>query len=294
MPLYRVTHVTTCRHDVPANGGWQVMHLKPRAEPGQECLEFELDIRPRPSDLVEREDVFGNSRHVFSLRETHRELEIASRSLVRRGDPAVPMPGLTPSLPAARRLAQQAILGGDFELEQYLRASPRVPLLPGAAALADGLGGDDTPLLGWIESLGARFGERFVFDRDATGVNTPLAEALARGRGVCQDFAHLFLSCVRQLGLPAAYVSGYLLTAPPEGGKRLVGADASHAWVSIFAPGTGWVDYDPTNRVFAGAEHIVVARGRDYSDVSPTRGVYSGGGAHRLLVSVTVEPVDVQ
>lgn len=291
MPLYRITHGTTCRHETPATAAWQVLHLKPRAEPGQECLEFELEVDPLPADLSERLDYFGNTQHVFSLSEPHRALAITSRSLVRRSEPAVPMAGLTPALPALRGLVDRAILAGEFELEQYLHASPRVPLAPEAAALGEGLGEGDPTLLDWIQALGARFAERFVFDPDATKVNTPLADALSRGRGVCQDFAHIFLSCARQHGLPAAYVSGYLLTAPPEGAKRLIGADSSHAWVSLFVPGTGWVDYDPTNHVFAGAQHIVVARGRDYADVSPTRGMFSGGGIHRLLVSVTVEPV---
>jgi transglutaminase-like putative cysteine protease len=288
MALYRIVHATTCRHESAATAAWQVLHLKPRAERGQECVEFDLDIAPRPADLVARVDFFGNTRHIFSLREPHRELEIVSRSLVRREDPAVPMAGLTPPAGEVPELVDAAVLQGEFELEQYRHASPFVPLIPEAAAMAEGLAGSS--LLDWIGALGARIQDRCTFDPTATQVSTPLAEFLGHGRGVCQDFAHLFLSCARQAGLPAAYVSGYLLTSPPPGAKRLVGADASHAWVSVFVPGTGWVDYDPTNGVFAAAGHIVVARGRDYSDVSPTQGMFSGGGHHRLLVSVTVEP----
>ena len=118
---------------------------------------------------------------------------------------------------------------------------------------------------------------------------TPLSEVLTNRRGVCQDFAHLFLSCVRQKGLPASYVSGYLLTEPPPGQKRLVGADASHAWVSIYIPGFGWTDYDPTNHCFVGPGHVVLAWGRDFGDVSPTRGIFSGGGMHQLFTGVTME-----
>jgi len=131
-----------------------------------------------------------------------------------------------------------------------------------------------------------------VFDREATLVSTPLAKVIAERRGVCQDFAHLLISCLRQSGLPAAYVSGYLLTKPPSGRPRLVGADASHAWVSSFIPGTGWVDFDPTNACFAGAGHIVVARGRDFFDVSPVKGLFSGGGEQMLETGVTVEEAE--
>jgi transglutaminase-like putative cysteine protease len=144
----------------------------------------------------------------------------------------------------------------------------------------------------WLAITGARFHRAFVFDREATRVSTPLTQVIAERRGVCQDFTHLFISCLRQLRLPAAYVSGYLLTRPPAGKTRLVGADASHAWVSAFIPGTGWVDYDPTNACFVGTGHIVVARGRDFSDVSPVKGLFSGGGGHTLDTGVTVEEID--
>jgi transglutaminase-like putative cysteine protease len=145
--------------------------------------------------------------------------------------------------------------------------------------------------LTWLETLGRRFNETFIYDSEATDISTPLSEVLKHRRGVCQDFAHLMVSCLRQHGLPAAYVSGYLLTKPPPGRARLRGADATHAWVSAYLPGAGWVDYDPTNACFAGNGHIVVARGRDFSDVSPVKGLFSGG-AHKLVTEVTVEPAE--
>jgi transglutaminase-like putative cysteine protease len=185
-----------------------------------------------------------------------------------------------------------AVAEEDFTLEQFLHASPLVPLLPEARALSEELGrglGPDTPVTEWIAVAGERFSEVFKFDREATQISTPLAEVLIERRGVCQDFAHLFISCLRQLRLPAAYVSGYLLTRPPKGQPRLVGADASHAWVSAFIPGTGWIDYDPTNACFVGTSHIVIARGRDFFDVSPVKGLFSGGGRQKLETGVTVE-----
>jgi transglutaminase-like putative cysteine protease len=211
---------------------------------------------------------------------------------VRREAPALPLPGFSPSVAEARERTRALIQSGESPLlEQYLCATTHVPLLPAAAALAGGLSPDE-PVMAWIEALGKKFAETFTFDPAATDVSTPLAEVLEQKRGVCQDFTHLFLSCARQHGLPAAYVSGYLLTSPPPGQPRLRGADAMHAWASIHVPEIGWVDYDPTNSCFAGLGHIVVARGRDYADVSPTRGVFTGSYSPVLRVAVTVEPVD--
>jgi len=293
MPLYHVTHHTRYRHNSSATAAWQSLHLQPRDEPGQYCEAFELEIRPPPGDLATRPDVFGNQHHLFSLREPHADLAITSRSLVRRDEPAFPSPGTTPSLPAAREDVTAVIdNGAHFALEQFLHASPHIPLLPAAGALAAGLEADDSPAFEWLAALGARFGRQFTFDPKATTVSTPIADVLRHRRGVCQDFAHTFISCVRQHGLPAAYVSGYLLTTPPPGKPRLRGADASHAWVSVFIPGTGWVDYDPTNSCFVATGHIVVARGRDYSDVCPVKGLFTGGGTHRLTTAITVEPVE--
>jgi len=291
MPRYRITHTTHYRHRAPATAAWQLLHLQPRPEPGQRCESFVLEVTPPPPDLAVRTDYFGNQQHVFTLREPHEELCITSHAVVARDEPALPMPGLTPTLREARLLAERAIAAEGFALEQFRHATPLVPLPPEAKALADGAGDDAMPVLAWLAILGAQFDAAFTFDAEATDLSTPLAEVLAARRGVCQDFAHVFLSCLRQHGLPAAYVSGYLLTDPPPGQPRLRGADASHAWVSVFVPGTGWIDYDPTNACFAGAGHIVVARGRDFADVSPVKGLFSGG-AHTLATSVTVEPAD--
>ena len=291
MSVIRITHHTTYRHVGAATGAWQMVQLQPRTETAQECLDYQLEISPPAADLETRTDYFGNTRQFFSIREPHRELSIISRCIVRRGNDPRPLPGITqPLVPARGHIAALVRDRGQFELEQYLHATARVPLLPGAGALADGLDQASLPLLEWIDQLGRRFADNFAFDPAATDVGTPLAEVLLTRRGVCQDFTHLFLSCVRQHGLPAAYVSGYLLTRPPPGQPRLRGADAMHAWASVFVPEVGWVDYDPTNHCFTGGGHIVVARGRDYSDVSPIRGVFSGGGGHSLKIGVTVEP----
>ena len=295
MPTYSVIHTTTYTHDSLASAAWQALHLQPRNEAAQHCASFELQVSPHPMDLTSRFDYFGNKQHVFTLREPHRELTVTSRSVVRRDEPSLPMAGLTPSMAQVPGLAQKSVAEVDYTLQQYLHASPLVPLEPEArvltAELAIGMDAN-TPAMQWLSTVGERFGEAFTFDREATRISTPMGQVIAERRGVCQDFAHLLVSCLRQLGIPAAYVSGYLLTKPPAGRPRLIGADASHAWVSAFIPGTGWVDYDPTNACFAGAGHIVVARGRDFFDVSPVKGLFSGGGDHTLETCVTVEEIE--
>jgi len=293
MPLYRITHETVYAHAATSGAAWQMLQLHPRAEPTQECLDFQLRVEPAAAELTERTDAFGNRRHFFAVRESHLKLAILCQSVVRREEPALPLAGLTPPVAAARRCTDELVNGAGYLLEQYRHPTPHVPFLPAAKQLADGLDEFSLPLLLWIEQLGKIFAETFTFDAKATDVGTPLAEVLERRRGVCQDFTHLFLSCARQWGLPAAYVSGYLLTNPPPGKPRLRGADAMHAWVAVHVPDFGWVDYDPTNSCFAGAGHIVVARGRDYADVSPTRGVFTGATPPPPHVAVTVEPEPV-
>lgn len=292
MPRYQITHLTRYEHRGNATGAWQSLHLQPRHEPAQHCNSFELEVSPHPGDLTSRVDFFGNKQHIVTLHEPHKELSILSRSIVTRDEPVLPMPGLTPTLAEARERVDAVVLAEDFTVEQYRHPSRFVPFVAGAAALADEFGlTDSMPALEWLETLGRKFHAAFIYDSQATEISTPLAEVLSHRRGVCQDFAHVLVSCIRQKGLPAAYVSGYLLTRPPPGKERLRGADATHAWASAFIPGTGWVDYDPTNACFAGSGHIVVARGRDFSDVSPVKGLFSGG-AHKLETEVTVEPTE--
>jgi transglutaminase-like putative cysteine protease len=292
MPRYSVTHQTRYKHSTLVGSAWQSLHLQPRNEDCQRCESFELQVAPHPTDLSSRFDFFGNKQHIFTLQELHKELTITSRSIVQRDEPSLPMAGLTPRLEDIPGLVDQAVLEEDFSLEQYLSASPLIPLIPEAAALCDELASDlnpETSVLDWLGIFGDRFHRAFVFDREATQISTPLLQVVEERRGVCQDFAQLLISCLRQRRLPAAYVSGYLLTRPPSGKERLIGADASHAWVSVFIPGSGWVDYDPTNACFVGIGHIVIARGRDFQDVSPVKGLFSGGGAKILETGVTVE-----
>ncbi len=292
MPVYRIHHSTTYRHGSPATTSWQLLRLQPRTEPEQELLEFRLDVSDRPL-LSERVDYFGNVVHAFSRHGAAEELVIDASSRVSRRAPARPPSELSLPLAQVREAVERAVERDCFSLEQYRHESPAVPLLPAAKELAEQIAvKKDTPLLVWLEELGRNFARRFLFDSSATTVSTPLSVVLQQRRGVCQDFSHLLISCLRQHGLPAAYVSGYLLTDPPPGKTRLRGADAMHAWISVWAPDLGWVDYDPTNHCFVNTSHVVVARGRDYGDVSPIRGVFRGGPRHALTLGVTVEAED--
>jgi transglutaminase-like putative cysteine protease len=292
MPLYQITHLTRYRHRGTGSAAWQSLHLQPRHETAQRCELFELEVAPHPEDLTSRVDYFGNKQHILTLHEVHKELSITTRSRVRREEPLRPTAEQSPAFDESRQLVDRAVAEVDFTIEQFRHPSRFVPFVAGASALATEFGvTPDLPAITWLETIGRRFNAAFTYDPEATEISTPLSEVLKHRRGVCQDFAHLLVSCLRQQGVPTAYVSGYLLTKPPPGRPRLRGADATHAWISAYLPGAGWIDYDPTNACFAGNGHIVVARGRDFSDVSPVKGLFSGG-AHKLVTEVTVEPAE--
>ena len=288
MPIYRIHHSTTYRHGTPVTTSWQQLHLQPRNEAAQELLSFELDVSERPP-LKTRTDYFGNTVHGFMRQGAAEELVIEATSRVRRSALPPLDKANSPTLHTVQDSVNNVIQEGEFALEQFRHESPAVPFLSQAGALVESLKDSELPVLIWLEKLGTLFAERFAFDPTATSVSTPLALVLEQRRGVCQDFSHLLISCLRQHGIPTSYVSGYLLTRPAPGKPRLQGVDAMHAWISIWVPSTGWVDYDPTNHCFVDTSHVVVARGRDYTDVSPIRGVFRGGPRHALTLGVTME-----
>ncbi len=295
MPHYSITHTTRYKHNSFATAAWQALHLQPRNETAQHCDAFELHVAPHPIDLSSRFDYFGNKQHLFTLREPHRELTVTSHCVVRRDEPVLPMAGLTPACDEIPDLVDEAVVDDDFALDQFLHASPMVPLLPGACALAEELGGDvepGTPVMDWLTIVGGRFSQAFTFDREATRISTPLAEVIEKRRGVCQDFAHVMIALLRPLRIPCRYVSGYLFHREENGNKDRSVEGASHAWVEAFVPRLGWIAFDPTNNLIGGDRHIRVAIGRDYADVPPTRGVHKGGAESVLSVAVTVNPSD--
>jgi transglutaminase-like putative cysteine protease len=290
MGLLRVVHSTLYRHAGVVPTSWQVARLRPLDTPEQECLAFDLEISPEPTETSTRVDFFGNTQHGFGIRQPHTRLSVTATSTVRRRAPDLPTGSTTLATDAVVRATATAVAQDEPRLEQFRHPTRLVPDLDATRALAPPMpDAPRMPIVEWIAAVGERFRREFAFDPTATAVSTPLAIFMQQRRGVCQDFAHAFIACARRHGLAAAYVSGYLLTRPPEGQLRLRGADAMHAWVAVHLPGHGWLDYDPTNTCFADERYVVVARGRDYADVSPLRGFFRGGGTHTLFLGVTVD-----
>lgn len=243
---------------------------------------------PEPQYLQRRIDYFGNITHVFMVQHPHNELSMTATSMVETIPPATPAPAGTASWETVVRLLAAHDQPAELDACQFVFASPMITISPGAMAYARPSFPPGDPVLSGAVDLMQRIFTEFTYDKSATTVDTSVDQVLESRKGVCQDFAHLAISCLRALGLVARYVSGYLETAPPPGKPRLVGADASHAWISMFVPDTGWVDLDPTNNLIPGENHITLAWGRGYGDVTPVKGVVMGGGVHTLSVMVDV------
>jgi len=268
-----------------------VARLEPRIIAAQTQESFSLKIFPEPALRRERTDYFGNQLCLFSIQEVHSRLEIITHSRVTVRVEKSPGPASSPPWEEVAALFHDPVSPEVVEPYQFVFDSPQIRASFELAAYASESFPEQTPLLVGASDLTRRIFQDFKYDPKATTVATPLEDVLEKRRGVCQDFAHLGIACLRSLGLPARYVSGYLRTRPPEGKPRLVGADASHAWFSVFCPGAGWVDFDPTNNLQPAAEHITVAYGRDFGDVSPVAGILTGGGKHVVNVSVDVAAV---
>lgn len=287
---YLVQHTTTYTYSETVPLCHNQAHLTPRDHSWQRCLEHDLRVAPEPALLEEWSDYFGNRVHFFSLELPHQRLIVHSRSLVEVEEPAYPPAAATPGWEEARRAVQDPQQSDARIASQFAFDSPYIHRLETALSYARPSFPPGRPLLEAALDLTARIASDFRYDPVATCVNTPTEEVLAKRRGVCQDFAHLQITCLRSLGLAARYVSGYLLTDPPPGQPKLIGADASHAWLSVFCPSFGWLDLDPTNNQLAKARHVTLAWGRDYGDVCPVKGVLIGGGHHTLSVAVDVTP----
>jgi transglutaminase-like putative cysteine protease len=292
--LLRVVHETAYDYAPMVRTAHHMAHLKPAHGGRQQLLAHRLALHPAPARQTETVDVFGNTRSFFTLQYAHDGLRVVADSLVATSAVEEPSASL-PWQQAAERMRYHR--GARYDpAAEFAFASPYVPRDAAFAAYAQPSFPEGRPLLGAARELAQRIHADFEYAPAATHVNTPALEALALRRGVCQDLAHVMLGCLRSLGLPARYVSGYLLTEPPPGQPRLVGSDASHAWVSLYLPaenGTGqWVDLDPTNDRTAGEDYVTLATGRDYADVAPMRGVIHGGAHHTLRVAVTVAPAE--
>ncbi|SEC18068.1 transglutaminase family protein [Pseudomonas anguilliseptica] len=292
--FYQILHDTHYRYAAPVSLAQQLAHLWPRACPWQRSHEQQLLVSPQPCQRQDTLDVFGNPLTRLVFERPHDELKVSARLQVEvLARPALDLQASPPWEDActALRYSGQALLPGVLEATRFRFESPYVHLKQVFSDYAADCFTPGRPLLAAVDGLMQKIFSEFSFDAAATQVATPLLQVLEERRGVCQDFAHLMLACLRSRGLAARYVSGYLLTQPPPGQPRLIGADASHAWVSVFCPEQGWVDFDPTNNIRPALEHITLAWGRDFADVSPLRGVILGGGSHDPEVQVTVLPL---
>jgi transglutaminase-like putative cysteine protease len=283
---FEIVHTTDYNYGAPVSVSHHVARLSPRALPRQDCVQHELQIDPAPAAKATHVDYFGNTVTFFAMQGAHTRLTVRARSTVAVRAAARPNPSDTPSwdvAPDPSTLPLDAI--------EYLSDST-LPRSSGAsadlAAYARPSFPPERPLIEAVVELTRRIHEDFTYDSRATTVATPLVDVFQSRRGVCQDFAHLEIACLRSLGLPARYVSGYLETVSPSDTPRLVGGGASHAWLAVYCPGAGWIDVDPTNNLLPSDTHVTLAWGREYGDVSPIRGVILGGGGHSLRVNVEV------
>lgn len=296
----RITHETRYDYSPAVETAQHMAHLHPLDTPCQRLLAHRLDIAPTPAQRSQTPDVYGNLRTFFSLQSPHTVLRVVAVSEVETRAPQ-PAPSTVAWEAVRERFRYRAGAAWDAAAE-FVFASHHAPRHDAFAAYARPSFPPGRALIEAARDLMARIHDEFTYETFSTEVNTPALEALERRTGVCQDFAHIMIGCLRAMGVPARYVSGYLLTHPPAGQPRLIGSDASHAWVAVYLPdlpgaqdGNGWYDLDPTNNrsgwASPGEDYVTLALGRDYSDISPMRGVIHGGARHTLTVAVTVQPL---
>lgn len=293
MAHYKIQHHTRYSYTEPVSICHNLAYLLPRLSDRHYWYSSRVAVEPEPTMLLQRQDYFGNLAMLFALQEPHRRLDVTAESEV-EVSPLELAPELFTQWPWEQVLA---LLNQNPEPEhldacQFTFPSPYIIWPESVQEYAAAVFTPGLPLLAGVRELTKRIHADFVYDPKATDVTTTITQLMQQRRGVCQDLSHLQIACLRSLGLAARYVSGYLLSNPPPGKPRLVGADASHAWLSVYLPGTGWVDVDPTNNLWPSDKHITIAWGRDYGDVTPLRGVILGGGEHTVTVSVDVQPLD--
>ena len=286
---YRVHHVTTYTYSDPVSLSHNLLHLAPRDTANQQVLDSHLRIDPSPTNLKRYADYFGNQQVLFVVQKQHAELRIAATHLVNCELPVAPE--VNPLWETVRERLHAPTNEFDRQAAEFAYASGYAPTSPELSAYAAAHFAPATPLLDGCDALTAHIYESCTYDPKSTTISTPVSEVLQIQRGVCQDFAHLAIAALRSIGLAARYVSGYIETRPPPGRKKLRGADASHAWFQVYLPDFGWVDFDPTNNCRLGPAHVTCAYGRDFADVTPTRGLILGGGKAKIEVAVDVDVV---
>lgn len=291
--LYSVSHTTTYNYDAPVSYCHNIAVLKPRKSPGQELLEYKMQINPEADEISERIDFFGNYITRFSIQKEHKQLQVTTVSKLKRDYEPYKLSFQSEAcrsitLEQARKNLQKTeaeILDAkQFVLESiFIRHWGESIRNYALESFSPGRSVFDA-----AEELMQRIYVDFDFVSGFTSVSTPINEVMEERKGVCQDFAQIAIACIRSIGLPARYISGYIETLPPPGREKLIGADASHAWFSIYIPGFGWVDFDPTNNQIPGNQHLVTGWGRDYYDVPPLKGVVYGSGKSKLNVEVDI------
>ncbi len=290
--IYDIRHRTTCSYGGLITFSRCVLRLTPPQGPGQRVIESSITAKPSPATLVQRTCFFGNLTTYVTIDTPHRELVFEAVSHVAIDRPPAPLASLTKPWEVVREEAVGWATLSPFAPVHHLYPSRHVPAFGPAADYAWPSFTQGRPILEAAMDLMARIHADFRYDPKATEISTPLSKVFAQKRGVCQDFAHFMIAALHGLCLPASYVSGYLRTLPPPGQPRLEGADATHAWVSLWCGAeTGWIGLDPTNNILAGNDHVVLANGRDYADISPVDGVILGSGDQTIKVNVDVIPV---
>jgi transglutaminase-like putative cysteine protease len=286
---YALRHVTSYRYGAPADLASHLLHLTPRALPGQLVEAVSLEVSPTPAHRRDGRDHFGNGVTWLSIETPHDMLEVTLEAVVDVGFDPPPPPAATPPWHALREM----VAGPEgWDAAEYALPSFHAPADAAAGAYAAQSFPPGCPVLAGLRDLTARIKRDFAFKPGATTISTPVAQVLQQKAGVCQDFAHVMIAGLRAIGLPARYCSGYVRTRPPPGQKRRQGADQSHAWVGAWlGPEHGWVGLDPTNDIVVADEHLLLGWGRDYADISPVKGILLGGGKQALHVAVDLVPV---
>ena len=294
--LYSLSHTTRYKYDGFVTYCHNIATLKPRNIPGQKLLDYTLEITPQPSEISEKIDFFGNTITRFSIQQQHSELKVIAKSKILRENLSISEKGdlanekkitLIEALAALKETSPDIFEARQFTLESALVSK----ISPEIKAYAEESFRPERSIYEASYELMQRIFIDFDFVSGFTNVATPIHEVMKERKGVCQDFAQIAIACVRAVGIPARYVSGYIETLPPEGQEKLIGADASHAWFSVFVPKYGWVDFDPTNNVIPHEQHITVGWGRDYYDVPPLKGVIYSSGKNRMKVSVDLRRI---
>ncbi len=290
---YKITHTTEYTYQEPVNLCHNRLCLSPVVRANQKCISSNIKITPTPDEVSVRKDFFGNSILFFSIHKDHSKLVILSESVVQMENLLFSQTAVNSSLlwkevrskiSASPELAE--------EITQYTVPSTFIPYSPVIKEFTEDCFPEKATLWEVCNALMGKIFTQIKFTPGFTTINTPVETVVKAKKGVCQDIAHLMIACLRNMGLPARYVSGYIETLPPPGKEKLVGTDASHAWVSVYFPGTGWIEFDPTNNLIPSYQHIVIAYGRDYQDVAPIKGIVFSSGKQKLKVSVDVQRVE--